>query len=76
MLYLPNGDTIKSTTDTGKHCTMYAVEVKALSQGAQALLDIVGNHKEDVVFLTDSKSLLDALACHGESHYESNYPSL
>ena len=37
-----------------------------LSQGAQAILDIVGNHKEDVVFLPDSKSLLDALACHGE----------
>ena len=48
------------------HCTNYAAEVKALSQGAQAILDIVGNHKEDVMFLTDSKSVLDALACHGE----------
>ena len=50
----------------GKHCTNYAAEVKALSKGVQAILDIVGNHKEDVVFLTDSKSVLDALACHGE----------
>ena len=66
IIYLPDGDTIESATATGKHCTNYAAEVKALSQGAQAILDIVGNHKEDVVFLTDSKSVLDALAGHGE----------
>ena len=51
-LYLPNGDTIESAMATGKHCTHYAAEVKALSQGVQSILDIVGNHKEDVV-LTD-----------------------
>ena len=66
IIYLPNGDTIESATATGKHYTNYEVEVKALSQGAQAILDIVVNHKEDVVFLMDSKSVLDALACHGE----------
>ena len=66
IIYLPDGDTIQSATATGKHCTNYAAEVKALSQGAQAILDIVGHHKEDVVFLTDSKSVLDALTCHGE----------
>ena len=66
IIYLQNGDTIESATATGKHCTNYTAEVKALSQGAQAILDIVANHKEDVVFLTDSKSVLDALACHGE----------
>ena len=66
IIYLPDGDTIESATATGKQCTNYAAEVKALSQGAQAILDIVGNHKEDVVFLTDSKSVLDALACHVE----------
>ena len=49
-----------------KHCTHYVEEVKAVSQGAQAMLDIAGSHKEDAVFLTDSKSILDALACHGE----------
>ena len=32
----------------------------------QYCIHIVGNHKEDVVFLTDSTSVLDALACHGE----------
>ena len=63
---LANGDTIESATATGKHCTNYAAEVKALSQRAQTILDIVGNHKEDVVFLTDSKSVLDALARHRE----------
>ena len=66
IIYLPNGDTMESATATGKHCTNYAAEVKALSQGAQAILDIVRNHKEDVVLLTDSKSVLDALARHGE----------
>ena len=66
IIYLPDGDTIESATATGKHCTNYAAEVKALSQGAQAILDIVVNYKEDVLFLTDSKSVLDALACHGE----------
>ena len=64
--YLPNEDTIESATAPGKHCTTYAAEVKALSQGPQAILNIGGNRKEDVVFLTDSKSVLDAFACHGE----------
>ena len=68
ILYSPNGDTLESATATGKHYTNYAAEVKALSQVAQAILDIVGNHKEDVMFFTDSKSVLDAFACHGESH--------
>ena len=44
-------DTLESATATGKHCTNYAAEVKALSQRAQAILDIVDNH-EDIVFLT------------------------
>ena len=62
IIYLPDGDTRESATDTGKHCTNYAAEVKALSQRAQAILDIVRNHLED----SDSKSVLDALACHGD----------
>ena len=66
VLYLLNGDTIEPATATNKHCTHYAVEVKSLSQGVQALLDIAENHKEDVVFLTNSKSVLDALASHRE----------
>ena len=66
-IYIPNGDTIEPATATGKHCTNNAAVVKALSQRAQAILyNTVGNHKEDVVFLTDSKSVLDALAPHGE----------
>ena len=66
ILHLPNGDTIGSATATRKYCIHYAAEVKALSQGAQTVLDMVGNHEENVLFLTDSKSVLDALACHGE----------
>ena len=41
ILYLQNGDTIESATATGIHGTHYTVEVKALSQGAQAMLYIV-----------------------------------
>ena len=63
---MPNGDTIESATATVKHCTNYTAEVKALSQGAQAILYIAENHKEDVVFSTDSKSVLKALSWHGE----------
>ena len=61
----------ESATITGKHGTNYAAEVKALSQGAKATLDIVGNHNEDVVFLTDSISPV-----MGSMNYESNYPNL
>ena len=32
IIYLPDGDTIESAIATGKHCTNYAAEVKALSQ--------------------------------------------
>ena len=32
IIYLPDGDTIESATATGKHCTNYAANVKALSQ--------------------------------------------
>ena len=49
ILYIPNGDTIKSPKATDKHCTNYAAEVKALLQGTQVILDIVGNYKEDVL---------------------------
>ena len=34
IIYLPIGDTIESATVSGKHCTLYAAEVKSLSQGA------------------------------------------
>ena len=40
IIYSPDGDIIESAIDIGKHCTNYAAEVKAVSQGAQAILDI------------------------------------
>ena len=40
--------------------------MKALEQGAQAVIDLTYANSEDVVFLTDSRSVLDSLAGHGE----------
>ena len=49
-----------------KYYTNYDAEVKALEQGAQAVMDPTDTNSEDVVFLTDSRSVLDSLARHGE----------
>ena len=40
--------------------------MKALEQGAQAVIDLTEANSENVVFLTDSRSVLDSLAGHGE----------
>ena len=48
---------------TGRHCTNYGAEVKALEQGAKAIDDLT-----DVVFLTDSRSALDALHNQSKPH--------
>ena len=40
--------------------------MKALEQGAQAVRDLTDTISEDVVFITDSRSVLDSLAGHGE----------
>ena len=49
-----------------KYCTNYDDEVKTLEQGAQVVLDLTETNSEDIVFLTDSPSVLDSLAGHGE----------
>ena len=66
FIYLPNGETLEATSATGKYCTNYDAEVKALEQGTQAVIDLTDTNSEDVVFLTDSRALLDSLAGHGE----------
>ena len=66
LIYLPNGETLKAASATGKYCTNYDAEVKALEQGAQAMIDLADANSENVVFLTDSRSVLDSLAGHGE----------
>ena len=66
MIYLPNGETLEAASATGKYCTNYDAEVKALEQGAQAVIDLADANSENVVFLTDSRSVLDSLAGHGE----------
>ena len=64
-VYLPNGETLEAASVTGKYCTNYDAEVKALEQGAQAVIDLTDANSENVVFLTDSRSVLDSLAGHG-----------
>ena len=62
MIYLPNGQTLEAASATGKYCTNYDAEVKALEQGAQVVIDLTDTNPEDVVFLTASRSVLDSLA--------------
>ena len=66
LIYLPNGQTLEAASATGKYCTNYDAEVKALEQGAQDVIDLSYTNSKDVVFLTDSRSVLDSLAGHGE----------
>ena len=66
LIYLPNGETLEAASATGKYCTNYDAEVKALEQGAKAVIDLTDANSENVVFLTDSRSVLDSLAGHGE----------
>ena len=64
LIYLPNGQTLEAASATGKYSTNYNAEVKAIEQGAQAVIDLTDTNSKDVVFLTDSRSLLDSLAGH------------
>ena len=57
LIYLPNSETFEAASATGKYCTNYDAEVKALEQGAQAVIDLTDANSEDVVFLTDSRSV-------------------
>ena len=66
LIYLTNGQTLEAASDTGKYCTNYDAEVKAIEQEAQAVIDLTDTNSEDVVFITDSRSVLDSLARHGE----------
>ena len=45
-MYLPNGQTLESASAIGKYCTNYDAEVKALEQGAQAVIDSLAGHGE------------------------------
>ena len=66
LIYLPKGQTLEAASATGKYCTNYDAEVKAQEQGAQVVIDLTDTNSEDVVFLTDSRSVLEPLAGHGE----------
>ena len=64
MIYLPNGQTLEAASVTGKYCTNY--DVKAPEQEAQTVIDLSVTNSEGVAFLTDSRSVLESLAGHGE----------
>ena len=66
LICLPNGHTLEVALVTGKYCTNYDAKVNALEQRAQAVIDLTDTNSEDVVCLTDSRSVLDSLAGHGE----------
>ena len=44
---LPNGQTLEAASATGKYCKNYDAEVKALEQGAQAVIDLPDTNSED-----------------------------
>ena len=67
IIYLQGGQQIENSAATGKHCTNYGAEVKVLEQGAKAINDLT-DQTTDVVFLTDSRSALDALHNQSEPH--------
>ena len=67
IIFLQGGQTIENSTATGKHCTNYFAEVKALEQGAKAVDDLT-DQTSDVVFLTDSRSALDAIQNQNEPY--------
>ena len=66
LIYLQNGQTIDADSATGTYYTNYDAEVKALEQGDQVVIDLTDTNSEDVVFLTDSRSVLDSLVGYGE----------
>ena len=54
---------------TGKHCTNYGAEVKALEQGAKTVYDLTDQTTDvhvHIVFLNDSRSARDALHIQSE----------
>ena len=59
LIYLPKGHTLEAASATEKYCTHYDAEMKSLDQGVQAMTDITDTNSEYVVFLTDSRSVLD-----------------
>ena len=57
----PEGHTITAGIPTGKHCTNYTAEVAALLHAAALVCDVQSDCSQ-VVFLSDAKSVLEALA--------------
>ena len=58
LIYLPNNNTLEAASATGKYCTNYDAEVKTIEQGAQVVIDPSDTNSEDVLFFTDSRSVL------------------
>ena len=63
LIDLPNGQKLVAASATEKYCTTYDAEVKAIEQGDHVVIDLRDTNSEDVVFLTDSRSVLDFTSC-------------
>nr|KAG5706601.1 hypothetical protein BaRGS_005671 [Batillaria attramentaria] len=61
----PDGQTESVAVPTGKHCSNYSAEVKAL-QAAASVIQTAGSEYHQFVFLTDARSVLEALSNNKE----------
>ena len=66
ILFDPDREPVKEAIPTGKHCNNYKAEVEALKLAAKMVKDSTTDEYRQVVFLTDSASVLDALDNGGE----------
>ena len=57
----PNGEKIEQAVPTGTYSTNYRAEAEALREACTILSNLTLNKKHKVVFLTDAKSVLQAL---------------
>ena len=72
---LPDGTTRSEALPTGKNCTNYKAEVEALVHAVRILGDTVGE-QDQVVFLTDARSVLEATIAGKLPHLQNSLNSL
>ena len=72
---LPDGTTRSEALPTGKNCTNYKAEVEALVHAVRILGDTVGE-QDQVVFLTDARSVLEATTAGKLPHLQNSLNSL
>ena len=61
FIKFPNGITSERSAPTGIHCSNYRAEVEALRMAVGMVKDDPSNNSDQVVFMTDALSVLEAL---------------